>query len=375
MDLIEYRNAKIQEQVRDLLETLKAREKFRELSRDSLLKLKEWADRIKPIQNAPTIFAQHIKGLEVWKRIIALQTISQPQPFHAIVIGDPASGKSEICQAFQEVAGSSGTPVEYVWATKMTSAGLTLSRIGDDLSVGALPRCHMGQLFVDEFDKAPAQEAGALLGSMQHGWFGVEKATIKVPMVPAKVAIAALANPQGDYWRSVHPAQIKQQLPFTSQALLTRFHLIVIVRRPDVREFEAISKHQIEAGMKGLAHNKLSGEDIDMWHLYVGYLRHVRIEHFENPVKGDQMITAFNTSAYDQDRRFKLAVPISPRLNDGILRMSMAYAKSQLRDTVLIKDIVRAILLTAETLAPCGLDCEAAFKAVKKKSGVKIEVD
>jgi DNA replicative helicase MCM subunit Mcm2 (Cdc46/Mcm family) len=109
--------------------------------------------------------------------------------------------------------------------------------------------------------------------------------------------------------------------------------------------------------------------------MYVHYLRHVRITHFENPNKTDAMITAFNTSAYDQDKRFRLAIPISPRLNDGIFRMSMAYAKSQLRDTVTMKDVVRAILLTAETLRPCGLDCEAAFKAVKKKSGVKIEVD
>lgn len=371
MSFTELQSEKIQSQVRELLETLKAREKVKEFSKESMEKLTEWVRQVNPINNAPTIFAQHIKGLDVWKRIIALQTISQPQPFHSIAIGDPASGKSEVSQAFSETIPESA----YVWATKMTAAGLTLSRMGDDLAVGALPRCHMGQLFVDEFDKAPAQEAGALLGSMQHGWFGIEKASLKVPVVPAKVVITAMANPRGDYWRSVHPSIIKQQLPFESQALLTRFHLIVIIRRPDVKEFAAISKHQIDAGMKDMPHNKLDDNDKSMWNMYVHYLRRIRITHYEHPTKSDTMISAFTTSAYMQDKKFKLAIPISPRLNDGILRMAMAYAKSQLRDTVTIKDTIRAILLTAETLDPCGLDVTETFRAIKKASGVEVGVD
>jgi len=367
----EIRNENIQAQVRELLETLKAREKFRELSPESMVKLQEWVKRINPIHNAPSIFAQHIKGLDVWKRIVILQTISQPQPFHAICIGDPASGKSEVCQAIVDTIPDSA----YVWATKMTAAGLTLSRMGDDLSVGALPRCHMGHLFIDEFDKAPAQEAGALLGSMQHGWFGIEKASIRVPVVPAKAVITALANPRGDYWRSVHPRMIKEQLPFESLALLTRFHLIVVIRRPDVKEFSDISMHQIDAAQKDLPHNKFTEEDKPMWNMFVHYVRRMRINHYEHPQKSDTMISTFTTAAYQQDRKFKLAIPISPRLNDGILRISMSYAKAQLRDTVTIKDTIRAILLTAETLQPCGLDVEDAFKAVKKSTGVIIEVD
>jgi DNA replicative helicase MCM subunit Mcm2 (Cdc46/Mcm family) len=371
LSIVEIRNAKIQEQINELLESLKAREKLRELSADSMTKLQEWVRQVNPIQNAPSIFAQHIKGLDVWKRIIALQTISQPQPFHAICIGDPASGKSEVGQAVCDILPESA----YVWATKMTSAGLTLSRVGDDLSVGALPRCHMGQLFVDEFDKAPAVEAGALLGSMQHGWFGIEKATLKVPMVPARTVITALANPRDDYWHSIIPAQIKQQLPFSSLALLTRFHLIVILRRPDLKEFESISDHQIAAEMKSLPHNKFTDEDMSMWNMYVHYLRRVRITHFEHPSKSQEMITAFNATAYRQDKKYQMAIPISPRLNDGILRVAMAYAKSQLRDTVTIKDTARALLLAAETLAPCGLDVDEAFKAVKRRTKVDLRGD
>jgi DNA replicative helicase MCM subunit Mcm2 (Cdc46/Mcm family) len=371
LSIVELRNEKIQQQIDELLETLKAREKFRELSAESMAKLQEWVKKVDPIQNTPSIFAQHIKGLDIWKRIVVLQTISQPQPFHAICIGDPASGKSEVAQSITDIIPDSA----YVWATKMSAAGLTLSRIGDDLAVGALPRCHMGQLFVDEFDKAPAVEAGALLGSMQHGWFGIEKASLKVPMVPAKTVITALANPRDDYWHSIIPAQIRQQLPFSSQALLTRFHLIVIIRRPEVKEFEAISGHQIEATMKGISLNRLSDEDLQMWKIYVHYLRRVRISHFQNPQKSEDMIKTFNTAAYVQDRKFQMAIPISPRMNDGILRIAMAYAKSQLRDTVTIKDTVRALLLAAETLAPCGLDVDAAFKAVKRKTKIEIGAD
>lgn len=369
MGIQELRNEKINAQINALLQTSKDREKFRELSQETLAKLQDWVNIKKPIVNAHQIFARHIKGLDTWKRIIALQTISQPQPFHSICIGDPASGKSEVAQSLQEA-----TPIcEYVWATKMTAAGLTLSRIGDDLAIGALPRCHMGQVFIDEFDKAPAQEAGALLGSMQHGWFGIEKATLKIPMVPAKTVVSALANPKGDYWRSIHPAQIKQQMPFESQALLTRFHLILIVQRPSLKEFEAITRHQINSTMKDLTHNDLDANDLSMWSLYVKYLRTVRITTWENPAKTQDMITAFTKSAYEQDRKFQLAIPISARLNDGIERIAMAFAKSRLDDVVKIKDTVRALLLVADTLAPCGLDVDTAFKRVKKATQVEIK--
>lgn len=367
----EIRNEKVQIQIDALMDELKSREKPRELTKESLAKLQEWVTRKDPIGKAPVIFAQHIKGMDTWKKIIALQTISQPQPFHAIAIGDPASGKSEVAQSIQKCTQTTA----YVWATKMTAAGLTLSRIGDDLAVGALPRCHMGHLFVDEFDKAPAQEAGALLGSMQHGWFGVEKATIKVAMVPARTIISALANPLGDYWRSTLPAQIKRQLPFASQALLTRFHLIVIIQRPGVKEFSEISKHQIQSEMDDISHNDLTPEDKTMWDIFVHYLRRMKIHSYENPRITDDMITAFTTAAYQQDRKFKLAIPISPRLNDGILRIAIAYAKSQLRTTVTIKDTIKAILLTAETIIPCGLDVSDTFKAVKKATKIQIEVE
>jgi DNA replicative helicase MCM subunit Mcm2 (Cdc46/Mcm family) len=231
----------------------------------------------------------------------------------------------------------------------------------------------MGHLFIDEFDKALSEELGALLGSMQHGWFGVEKATLKAPYVPAKTVITALANPRGDYWHSIIPNRIKEQLPFASLALLTRFHLIVIIRRPDLKEFAEISRHQINAGMKDLPHNKLAPDEVELWHQLVHYLRRVRITHYEHPGKSDAMISSFTTAAYHQDRRWKLAIPISPRLNDGMLRISMAYAKSQLRDTVTIKDTIRSILLTAETLEPCGLDVQDTFKAVKKNTGIEIK--
>jgi DNA replicative helicase MCM subunit Mcm2 (Cdc46/Mcm family) len=368
MGFVELRTAKIQLQIDTLLKELKSRERFRDLPVDTMAKLQEWMNKKNPILEAHKIFAIHIKGLDAWKKIIALQTISQPQPFHSICIGDPASGKSEVAQAFQEVS-----PVcEYVWATKMTSAGLTLSRLGDDLAVGALPRCHMGHLFIDEFDKAPAQEAGSLLGSMQHGWFGVEKATLKVPMVPSRTVISALANPKGDYWHTIHPKQIKRQMPFESQALLTRFHLVLIVQRPDVKQFEAISRHQINSFMKDVGHNAFEGNDKDIWNMYVRYLRTVRVTHWENPAKIQDMITAFTKSAYEQDKKFQLAVPISPRMNDGIERIAMAYAKARLDDTVRVKDTVRALLLMADCLFPCGLDVDEAFKRVKKST--KIEV-
>lgn len=358
-------------QLKAYIEELKAREKFREMSKESKAALVAWNERVKPVQNANKIFAQHIKGLDTWKKILILQTISHPQPFHCIAIGDPASGKSEVCQAIQPTL----TDSKYVWASKMTSAGLTLSRLGEDLLKGELPECHYGTLFLDEFDKTPPSEGMSLLSAMQHGWIGISKATIKVPFCPAKIAVAAMANPLGDYWRSVHPKIIREQLPFRSQALLTRFHLILIVRRPDVKEFQAISMHQLDADMKGMAHNAFAEGDQEMWQQYVYYLRRVKISAWENPKRQQEAISAFTKSAYEQDHKFQLAIPISPRLNDGIERIAMAFAKSDFDTTVKIADTVKALKLTAQTLEPCGLDTDKATKAVLKAAKIDVGVE
>lgn len=366
---------KVALQVRELIDRNKARERFIELSKDKKAELTEWATTTKPVENANKLFAITIRGHDVYKKALVLQAVSLPQPFHILGIGDPACGKSEIAEAFVMILEDS----RYVLATKMTAAGLTLSRLGDELKIGTLPECHMGLAVVDELNRAHREDGGALFSVMQAGHFSVDKAGLKVPFMPSNVAICGLANPSGDYWQGTHPHDIRNQLPFSSKALLTRFHLPIIFLKPEVGEFHRIAEHQVDVAQKHIPENAIKGKDLEMWQLYVHYLRRMKINEWENPKKTKEMIAAFATECDRQDnpdgRGQNLAVPISPRLTLGVIRIAQAYAKSRMDTTLKIRDAIKAILLMSECLLPCGLNVEKAFAQIKKATKLEIGFD
>lgn len=271
------------------------------------------------------------------------------------------SGKSEIAQSFAEI-----TPrVRFCWGSKLTAAGLTLARLGNRLMVGVLPACHMGMAIIDEFNWIPVTDASAVLATMAQQWFSIDKAFLKVPYIPSKLSVIGMANPRGDYFLSSAPHQIRRQIPFHSLALLTRFNLIFIILRPEVGEFEEISDHQLKyrMGKKEIAFDERERE---LWRDAVLYLRYIDVNWTHNRAFKRRLIAAFTTEAYRQDRKGKLAIPISPRLNEGVSNLSEAYARANMRNEVWTRDVIKAIFLIARTLVPCGLDMNSVKDRIAK---------
>lgn len=368
MSYYEKQQDQMQQQVSEYLTVLHDREKFRALSKDTERMLREWVEKKNPVGNAEKVFALKVKGLDTWKKILALQPFSQPTPFHVLAIGDPACGKSEVAMAIQAI-----TPTtKYEWCSGLTKAGLRLANMGGMLAKGGLPECHTGEIFLDEGEQLHTEEIGALYGAMQHYWFSEEKASLKVPVIPARDGVAMLANPEGDYWRTISPNSIKAQIPFKSTAFLTRFNLIYIVASPSVERFRAISHHQMQASIKGTEANDMNEKDVDNWKLFCNYMKNLVVNQWENPQKQEDAITEFTSAAYQQYRRHSVAVPISPRLTDGARKIATAYAKSRFDDTIRVKDTVKTLIVLAEVLSPCGLDADKCFKAVKKATKLDI---
>jgi len=348
--------------VKELLISLQKRETDFSQIQHSFDEISEWVTKNKPILKAERYFALHIKGMETLKRTLALQLLTPHKPIHILVLGDPASGKSEIALSFARITPDTG----FAWGSKLTAAGLTLARLGKVLAIGLLPRCHFGAAYIDEFNLTPKYEASAILASMAQGFFGVEKANLKVSRVPSKTCITALANPKGDYFISNHPLRIKQQIPFTSKALLTRFHLIHIVLRPTVEEFSEISEHQIKYRMKDITFG-FDKKEIALWKDYITYTRRIKISEWQSKGRIVKLVELFSKGCYQQDLKGKLAVPISPRLNEGILNIAEAFARAELSRIVRFKHALKAVILTAKLLRPLGLNTGKIYRTLKRE--------
>lgn len=209
--------------------------------------------------------------------------------------------------------------------------------------------------------------------SMQHGFFGVEKAWLKVERVPARAPITAMANPFPEYFKGVSVEQIRRQIPIQSGALLTRFHFILIILRPTVEEFEEITDHQIRAKRMGTPKCSFDDRERILWRDFVEYQRRRTIYAWAHPQKFQKMIKAFVSECYRQDFKLKrLAIPISPRMTEGMIATCENIAKAQMRTIVTNADVARSVKLLAYALEPSGLDVALAFKKVKDATGVDL---
>lgn len=353
--------ASFEDGIEIFLGELERRERRPEFEDGRMAEIQEFIERKQPFEHPERYVGRHILGMEEFKRIVALASISCFKPIHVIAIGDPASGKSEIAQSFQEI-----TPrVRFCWGSKLTAAGLTLARLGNELKVGVLPECHVGTAVIDEFNLIPTTDASAVLASMAQQWFSIDKAFLKVPYVPSKLSVIGMANPRGDYFLSSSPHQIKRQIPFQSLALLTRFNLVFIVLRPEIKEFEEISVHQLRYRM-GRETCTFDEKELGLWRDAVLFLRHLRPSWTRGKGFKRRLIAVFTTEAYREDKKGRLAVPVSPRLNEGISNLAEAYAKANMREEVYVRDVIKAIALVARSLTPCGLDVERAMERVAK---------
>jgi len=127
------------------------------------------------------------------------------------------------------------------------------------------------------------------------------------------------------------------------------------VLRPSVEEFEELSIHQLKYRM-GKSTCSFSQKEIDLWRDSVNWLRYLRPQWVKAKELKRKVIAAFTREAYRQERQGRIAIPISPRLNEGVTNLAEALAKAAGRVEVWMRDVLRAIQLIVNSLIPCGLN-------------------
>ncbi len=269
--------------------------------------------------------APNILGLELAKEAAALQLFAT-EPFHILLLGDPGTGKTEILKSVSQLH-----PITSLGLGSGTSgAGLSAAVKGNEIMKGLLPMADQGICCIDELNLMKKEDYAALYSAMEKGFITYDKAN-KHFQLDARVRIIATSNPKGDRFVGNIISILKKQIPFDS-ALLTRFHLVFLIRKPGVEHFSRISR-------KIVSNDKLRINENDMSFIknYVEYAENIDVDF---PKELEQRVVDFSTQLKKDEKKY--LIEISPRIVVGLIRMAKASARMSLRKKPVSEDLDKA---------------------------------
>ncbi len=272
----------------------------------------------------PQLIAPNLVGLLHAKQAAALQLFST-EPIHILLLGDPGTGKTEIIRSAAELA-----PISSFGLGSGTSgAGLSATVEGKKILPGLLPMAHNGICCIDELNLMKKEDRASLYNAMEKGFVSYDKGG-KHYKFDAKIKLLSTANPEGDKFKSYKLEAIKEQLPFDS-ALLSRFHLILFIKKVSLEKFADIAEKLI-LNDKSL----INKADISFIKKYIAYASNLDAKlphHLSSKVKEFVMELKKNED--------NLPFEITPRTIHGVLRLAKASALMELREEIEPKDLDR----------------------------------
>ncbi|MFP4400803.1 MAG: AAA family ATPase [Candidatus Woesearchaeota archaeon] len=266
--------------------------------------------------------APNIKGMHFVKKAVALQLFAS-EPVHILLLGDPGTGKTEILRSVEEIH-----PVSVFGLGSGTSGvGLSMSFQAGKPILGMLPRANKGICCIDELNLLKGEDMASLYSAMEKGFITYDKGGHHIKQ-DAEARILATANPTGDKFKSNDVEKLKNQIPFDS-ALLTRFHLVFLTRKPGLDAFIDITK-------KILSNKKETKIEKDL-HFLSEYIKEAENIEVKLSQKLQKNITRFIAELKKSEEQFLFE--ISPRTVIGFMRLCKASARMNFRDHVIDDDI------------------------------------
>ncbi len=277
----------------------------------------------KAYETISSTIAPNILGFEHVKKATALQLFAD-KPLHILLLGDPGTGKTDIIRS-----SSSYAPISSFGLGSGTSgAGLVVTVIGKEVVKGLLPSAHGGICAIDELNLMKEDSRAGLYNAMEKGFVTYNKGGHSYKF-DAKVNVIATANPIGDKFIGKDVKSLRKQLPFDS-ALMTRFHLVFLVRKPNVKEFLEITKKITKGEAK-----ELKQADVDFVKGYVAYAN--AIAKIKFPQSLEPEVVSFIEKVKKNEHNY--LSEISPRLVIGFINLAKASARINLRDAVTKEDV------------------------------------
>ncbi|MFH1589129.1 MAG: ATP-binding protein [archaeon] len=304
----------------NLIEEEARHKKYEEFAKVAEKKIKEF-------------IAPHIIGLDEAKESALLQLFSIDH-VHVLLLGDPSTGKTDILKSISDLAPISS----YGLGSGTSAAGLGVTFKGNEMIKGLLPLADKGICCVDELNLMRERERGALLNAMEKGFITYDKGNKHVKL-DARINMLATANPKGDKFVGRTKETWLKQIPF-DPALLSRFHLVFFIRKPDTKQFIDIAKKIVTQREQNLELN-----DSLFIRDYIEFSQMIDIK-FDEKLKSK--IVDFSAKIKKDEAKF--LVDISPRQILGIMRLTKASARMELRNQVTEKDLQRVFNLFEKSL-------------------------
>ncbi|MBD3249900.1 hypothetical protein GF336_07675 [Candidatus Woesearchaeota archaeon] len=290
----------------------------------------------KSFETITQMIAPNISGLDNIKKAAAIQLFSK-QPIHILLIGDPGTGKTEILRSAFNLS-----PVSSFGLGSGTSgAGLVVSVKGNSIVKGLLPLADEGICAIDELNLMKEENRAGLYNAMEKGFVTYDKGG-KHYQFDARVKVLATANPKGDSVIEGSAEEIKKQMPFDS-ALLTRFHLVFLVRKPEGKNFKKVTESIVSGEKK-----ELNQEDIGFVKDYINHVNeHLGEVEFPKGLQQD-VVNFIETLKKDEN---DYLVDVGPRLVIGFMRLCKGLAVMEKRGQVEEKDLERIKSIIKESLS------------------------
>ena len=333
------------------------------LTEEDLRKIEEFKRKPKQfMRDFIDSIAPTVHGLEDVKEAAALSLVGGDTVYlpdgkdsgyiHILIIGEPGIGKTKLLRAIQRIAPKS----IYVSGENATKVGLSVGVDTDPVTglrmvqAGALALADGGFVLLDEIDKLNPADIPSLREAMQDQIITMNK--IKKARLNSRTTIIAAGNPKGDSFGNGDRLQYID----LNKSILTRFDLIFTI--PHVPD-EGTVEHYYEStakttnhGLMEFMHNAPIPDDL-MKKLIV-YARTVLKTQF-TPEAYNLMIR-YGKGLVQLGQEYKKARAIlSNRILGSLRRLSIAYAKLQLKDKVEVEDVVMAYQMIRKSLDSLGI--------------------
>ncbi len=277
------------------------------------------------------LIAPNLLGLEPVKQAVALQLFCK-QRIHVLLLGDPGTGKTDVLRSAHELATTSSMGL----GSGTTGAGLAAAYAQGELKKGLLPLADKGICCIDELNLMKKDDRAALYNAMEKGFVSYDKAGHH-EQLPADVRVLATANPKGDRFEGETPQELKKQLPFEA-ALLSRFHLLFVIRKPDEKTFMEITK-------KIVREDKQKTPDISY---AKDFIAHAQQKEVSFPASLEEHVSQAIKQVKKQEE--DLLIEVSPRLVKGIIGLAKASARCELRKQANKQDVKKAVDILIQSL-------------------------
>jgi len=336
--------------------------------------------RIRELAASPNIrerfiasMAPSIYGMQHVKTAIALSLMSgQPKiaagkhrirgDINTLVVGDPGLAKSQFLkyveQTFPRAVYTTGKGASGVGLT----ASVSRNEHGEfQLQGGAMVLADDGICLIDEFDKMNDQDRTSIHEAMEQQTISISKAGI-VASLQARCAVVAVGNPlDGRY----DPQRTFAQNVNLSDPILSRFDVLCVLRdEGDPVQDERLADHVICSHIRShpdsnsddkqvqpkiqLKQSHIEPIDQELLKNYIVYARQ-RVHPKVTNIDKEKLATFYKLIRAEA---FKSGgAPMTARHIESIVRMAEAFARIELREHVLPKDLDNAIAMMFESFA------------------------